>query len=62
MILFAFCLLAMFLINVTILGVISRLGEDGLSGILVVLVLTYVMFYGQAHVIDWLINTKEILK
>ena len=62
MILFAFCLLAMFLINVTILGVISRLGEDGLSGVLVVLVLTYVMFYGQAHVIDWLINTKEILK
>lgn len=62
MILFAFCLLAMFLINVTILGVISRLGEDGLSGVLVVLVLTYVVFYGQAHVIDWLINTKEILK
>lgn len=61
MILLAFCLFLMFLINVVIFGVLSDNVDGDIEALFVWGVVLCVMFYTDAHVVDWLVNTKQIL-
>lgn len=61
MILLAFCLFLMFLVNIVIIGVLSETIDGDLGAMFVWIVILCMLFYGEAHIVDWLVNTKQIL-
>lgn len=61
MILLAFLLFLMFLVNVVIIGWLSDVIEGDLGALVVWSLIFCVMFYSDARFVSWLINTKQIL-
>lgn len=61
MILLAFLLFLMFLVNVVIVAWLSDAISGDLGALIVWSLIFCVMFYSDARFIDWLINTKHIL-
>lgn len=61
MILLAFCLFLMFVVNCVIIGWLSDAIDGDASALIIWAVILCVLFYTDAHIVDWLINTKQIL-
>lgn len=61
MILLAFLLFLMFLVNAAIIAWLSDTVSGDLGALFVWIIILAISFYADARFVDWLINTKHIL-